>query len=116
MRLSRIPRSLKPLPIALFAFILFLAMSFGARAALGQPASEKSGVLRATLKNGMQVVIVKNTLAPVVTSMVTYRVGSNGAPPAFPGIALALEHRMCRGSPALSANQVAEIAAAIGGM
>src|SRR5579872_1682872 len=115
MRLSRIPRSLKPLPIALFAFILFLAMSFGARAAQGQPASEKSGVLRATLKNGLQVVIVKNTLAPVVTTMMNYRVGSNEAPPGFPGMAHAQEHMMFRGSPGLSGAQLADLSAALGG-
>ncbi|MGH9325116.1 MAG: M16 family metallopeptidase [Terriglobia bacterium] len=73
------------------------------------------GVLRATLSNGLRVIIVRNTLAPVVTTMMNYRVGSNEAPPGFPGMAHAQEHMMFRGSPGLSANQLADIAAAMGG-
>ncbi len=72
-------------------------------------------VLQATLQNGLQVVVVRNTLAPVVTTQITYRVGSNEAPPGFPGMAHALEHMMFRGSPGLSAAQLSTIAAAMGG-
>ncbi len=78
--------------------------------------SSDQGVLRATLENGLKVVIVRNTLSPVVTTVVNYLAGSNEAPEGFPGMAHAQEHMMFRGSPGLSANQLADIIAAMGGM
>ena len=41
------------------------------------PAHADDGVLHATLKNGLRVVIVRNTLAHVVTTEINYLVGAN---------------------------------------
>ena len=75
----------------------------------------ESSVVRATLANGLRVVIVRNTLAPVVTTSVNYLVGSNEAPAGFPGTAHAQEHMMFRGSPGINADQLANIGNIMGG-
>ena len=76
---------------------------------------QSSGLVRGTLANGLRVIIVRDTLAPVVTTVMNYQVGSNEAPAGFPGMAHAQEHMMFRGSPGLSADQLADISAAMGG-
>jgi zinc protease len=77
--------------------------------------AQNGEVVRETLSNGLRVVIVRNQLAPVVSTVMNYQAGSDEAPEGFPGMAHAQEHMLFRGSPGLSAGQLAEIAAGMGG-
>lgn len=104
------------------AVLIGLAGLLAASAALPQgPATGGAGVppagdvVRAELANGLRVVIVRNTLAPVVSTSVNYLVGADETPPGFPGMAHAQEHMMFRGAPGLSADQLADIGSVMGG-
>ncbi|HUA78324.1 MAG TPA: pitrilysin family protein, partial [Acetobacteraceae bacterium] len=82
-------------------------------AAMGNPLGTQ--VARETLANGLRVVVVRDPLAPVVATSVNYLVGSDEAPKGFPGMAHAQEHMMFRGSPGLTADQLADIGSVMGG-
>ena len=95
--------------------LLFASLALAALAVPLSAAAADGEVLRATLENGLRVVVVRNSLAPVVTTSVNYLVGSDEAPPGFPGTAHAEEHMMFRGSPGLTADQLADIGSVLGG-
>ncbi|RKD84873.1 M16 family metallopeptidase [Kushneria marisflavi] len=80
-----------------------------------QAQDQQDDVLRTTLDNGLEVVIVHSDLAPVVTTQVNYHVGSSEASSEFPGTAHAVEHMMFRGGPGLSKDQLSVISANMGG-
>jgi zinc protease len=93
-----------------------LSMLLAAAASAAPPAgSSTNDVLKATLRNGLQVVIVRNTLAPVVSTDLSYLVGSRDDPPDMPGMAHAQEHMMFRGTKNLSTSELGTIATALGG-
>jgi zinc protease len=78
-------------------------------------AADPDNITRATLPNGLQVVIVRNALAPVVTVELNFKVGGDETPPGFPGSAHAEEHMAFRGCTGMSADQTAAIYAQLGG-
>ncbi len=82
---------------------------------LGAQQAAAAEVTRATLPNGMRVVLVHNTLAPVVTVELNVLAGGNETAAAFPGTAHALEHMAFRGCTGMTADQTAAIYARLGG-
>ncbi len=88
--------------------LLFLAAASFLHAADAPPT-------RATLPNGMRVVIIRNTLAPVVTVEANFMVGGNETPDGFPGMAHAQEHMAFRGCKGMTADQTSAIFALMGG-
>ena len=87
------------------------SVAFAAQTA--RPATPE--VTRATLPNGLRVVLVHNTLAPVVTVELNVLAGGNETPDGFPGTAHALEHMAFRGCTGMTADQTAAIYARLGG-
>ncbi|MFY8095696.1 MAG: M16 family metallopeptidase [Niveispirillum sp.] len=68
-----------------------------------------------TLKNGMQVVVINNPRAPVVSHMVWYKVGSADEEPGKSGLAHYLEHLMFKGTEKLKPSEFSRIVARNGG-
>jgi zinc protease len=62
-----------------------------------------------TLKNGLQVVVVPDHRAPVVTHMVWYKVGAADEPQGQAGIAHFLEHLLFKGTPKHPAGEFSRI-------
>ncbi|CAA2137740.1 M16 family metallopeptidase [Methylobacterium bullatum] len=67
------------------------------------------------LSNGMQVVVIPDRRAPVVTHMVWYRNGSSDDPAGKSGIAHFLEHLMFKGTDRYPAGHFTKLIAAEGG-
>ena len=99
--------------------ILFFLAAASAPVVLAQTPSQAtapaSEVTRATLDNGMKVVIIRNSLAPVVTVEANFIAGGNETPEGFPGMAHAQEHMAFRGCAGMTADQTAAIYALLGG-
>ena len=68
-----------------------------------------------TLANGLQVLVIPDHRAPVVTQMVWYKVGAADEPRGLSGIAHFLEHLMFKGTDAIPPGQFSKIVARNGG-
>ena len=95
-------------PIGLLAAILMILSPHLAGAAVFSPQTM-------TLDNGMQVVLVENHRAPVVTHMVWYKVGSADETEGVSGIAHFLEHLMFKGTKDIAPGDFSKIVARNGG-
>jgi len=68
-----------------------------------------------TLSNGMQVVVIPDHRAPVVTHMVWYRVGAADEPRGKSGIAHFLEHLMFKSTEKIASGEFSRIVSRMGG-
>ena len=101
---------------ARFSFVLplmaVLMLAFTQATLAANPASKASEF---KLDNGMQVVVVPDTRAPVVTHMVWYRVGAADEPPGVSGIAHFLEHLMFKSTDKIPMGEFSKIVSRLGG-
>ena len=68
-----------------------------------------------TLPNGLQVVVIPDHRAPVVTHMIWYKVGSADETPGKSGLAHFLEHLMFKGTAKNPSGRFSQVVATIGG-
>lgn len=106
----RAARRLGP-SVALFALGALCALVLEAPPAAAQVFDPRT----ATLDNGMEVVVVTNERAPVVTHMVWYRVGAIDEPPGKSGLAHLTEHLMFKGTDTLAPGEFSRIVSRNGG-
>jgi len=79
----------------------------------GKPAGP--AITQAKLGNGLEIVVIEDHRAPVVTHMVWYRNGSADDPPGKSGIAHFLEHLMFKGTKNHPQGKFSELIADVGG-
>jgi len=93
------------------------AIAVAGTAALAHSRAEAAGpdVSHFKLKNGLEVVVIPDHRAPVVTHMIWYRVGSADEVAGKSGIAHFLEHLMFKGTKKNPSGQFSERLAEIGG-
>ncbi len=84
-------------------------------AVAGQTPTPGKLAFHGKLENGLEVVVVPDRRAPVVTHMVWYRVGGADEPSGKSGIAHFLEHLMFKGTEKIPAGEFSKIVARLGG-
>jgi len=96
--------------------LLAAAIAFSGAAPIAAAGAEHDpGVVDFRLANGMEVVVIPDHRAPIVTHMVWYKVGSADEPPGKSGIAHFFEHLMFKGTKNHPAGEFGEKVAEIGG-
>ena len=79
------------------------------------PVCAAETVAQFALPNGIQVVVIPDHRAPVVTQMIWYRVGAMDDPPGHSGLAHFFEHMMFRGTKAAPGDSFSRLLARNGG-
>jgi len=94
---------------------LVAAGFIGSTSAGAAPTAIAAGVETFTLGNGLQVVVIPDHRAPIVTHMVWYKVGAADEVPGKSGIAHFLEHLMFKGTAAHPAGDFSARVTSVGG-
>jgi zinc protease len=94
-----------------------MLLTVAPRAAPPKPsaASSQSQVFQFALENGMQVLVIPDHRAAVVTQMLWFKVGAVDDPPGVSGLAHFFEHMMFRGTKKVPGDEYAQIIAKNGG-
>lgn len=69
----------------------------------------------ATLDNGLELIVIPNHRAPIVTHMIWYKVGAADEPPGKSGMAHYFEHLMFKGTKTLAPGEFSRIVKKLGG-
>ena len=93
---------------------LVVALAFAAATGVARAASGPQ-VADFKLNNGLEIVVIPDHRAPVVTHMVWYKVGAADETPGKSGLAHYLEHLMFKGTTKNPSNTFSQAVAAIGG-
>ena len=75
--------------------------------------AEEGGVREYRLANGLKVLLVENRVAPVVTFLVLYKVGSRNEAVGHTGATHLLEHMLFKGTPTFNKERRTQIAASL---
>ncbi len=94
--------------------ILFVLLTFAATAPVARAAVEDD-VTHARLDNGLQIVVIQDRRAPVVTHMIWYKGGAIDEVAGQSGIAHFLEHLMFKGTDTLAPGEFSRVVADNGG-
>jgi len=104
-----------PSPFRSTAQLMMVTLMLAMTAVAQVQAKAASRVTEFTLGNGMQMVVVPDKRAPVVTHMVWYRVGAADEPKGVSGIAHFLEHLMFKSTDKIPMGEFSKIVAKLGG-
>lgn len=75
--------------------------------------AEEDGVREYRLSNGLKLLLVENRVAPVVTFLVLYKVGSRNEAVGYTGATHLLEHMLFKGTPTFNKQRNTQIAATL---
>jgi len=94
---------------------MFRALVLGLTLSLSALAARAAEITDFSLPNGLQVVVIEDSRAPVVVHMLWYRVGAADEAPGESGLAHFLEHLMFKGTETLAPGEFSSTVAANGG-
>jgi zinc protease len=97
------------------SFFLALSLTVLPAAAWGDAPHAEAQTFQFSLTNGMQVLVIPDHRAPVVTQMLWFKVGAVDDPPGISGLAHFFEHMMFRGTKLVPGDLYAQTIAKNGG-